>query len=89
MEADNGGEKKGFFAKFGGAAKKALSGLEKAFNFIGTLTKNFSKDMLTKWRNAGYFTKQGEITGIGYKVMTGQAKNTVPVDTEDKSSDIT
>lgn len=65
-----GGEKKqGFWSKLGDKAKKALQGLGKAMNFIGTLTKNFSKDMLNKWRNAGYFTKQGEITGLGLKVM--------------------
>mgnify|MGYP003371492273 CR=1 FL=1 len=89
-------QKKGFFDKVKGAAKKvggaisgALKGLGKALDFIGTLTKNFSKDMLSKWRDAGYFTKDGQITGLGWKLMNKQAKNVVPVDTQDKSYDIT
>ena len=86
-EAEDG-EKKGLWDKIKGGAKKALDGLKKGLNIVGAMTKQFSKDMLNKWRNAGYFTKQGEITGLGYKVMTGQAKNTVPVETDDKTSDI-
>ena len=64
-------EKKGFWAKLGDKAKGALKGLGKAFNFVGTLTKNFSKDMLKKWRDAKYFTKDGQLSGLGYKVATG------------------
>ena len=87
-EAEDG-EKKGLWDKIKGGAKKALDGLKKGLNIVSAMTKQFSKDMLNKWRNAGYFTKQGEITGLGYKVMTGQAKNTVPVETDDKTGDIT
>ena len=79
---------KGFFAKLGDKAKSILGGLKKGIDIVGAMTKQFSKDMLTKWRNAGYFTKKGYITGLGYKVMTGQAKNTIPVDTEDKTQTI-
>jgi hypothetical protein len=75
------GEKKGFWAGLG-------EKLGKTMNFIGTFTKNFSKDMLAKWRNAGYFTKDGQITGLGLKVMNGEVENTVPVETEDKTTDI-
>ena len=79
---------KGFFAKLGDKAKSILGGLKKGIDIVGAMTKQFSKDMLTKWRNAGYFTKKGYITGLGYKVMTGQAKNTIPVDTEDRTQTI-
>ena len=72
-----------------GAAKGALEKLKGAWNITKQLTSQFSKDMLNKWRNAHYFTKDGQITGLGYKVMTGQAKNTVPAETDDKTGDIT
>lgn len=82
-------EEGGFWSKLGNAAKKALDGLKKGINVVGAMTKQFSKDMLKKWREAGYFNKQGYITGLGYKVMTGQVKNTIPVDTgSDKTQDI-
>ena len=80
---------KGFFAKLGDKAKGILDGLKKGINIVGAMTKQFSKDMLKKWREAGYFNKQGYITGLGYKVMTGEVKNTIPVDTGDKTQDIT
>ena len=67
-------EEGGFWSKFGNAFKKTI-------DVVGAMTKQFSKDMLKKWREAGYFNKQGYITGLGYKVMTGQVKNTIPVDT--------
>ena len=92
FEADNnngGGEKKGFWNKVKGAAKGALEKLKGAWNVTKQITGQFSKDMLNKWRNAHYFTKDGQITGLGYKVMTGQAKNTVPAETDDKTGDIT
>ena len=65
-----------------GAMGKALDGLKKGMNIVGAMTKQFSKDMLKKWREAGYFNKEGRITGLGYKVMTGEAKDTVPVNTD-------
>lgn len=81
---------KGAAGKLADGAKKALDGLKKGLNIVGAMAKQFSKDMLKKWREAGYFNKDGRITGLGYKVMTGQVKNTVPVDTgNDKQSDIT
>lgn len=81
---------KGAAKAVGGAIGKALDGLKKGLNIVGAMTKQFSKDMLKKWREAGYFNKEGRITGLGYKVMTGQVKNTVPVDTgNDKAADIT
>lgn len=83
------GEKKGLWGKVKDAAKGAMKKLKTGWNAVATLTKNFSKDTLSKWRDAHYFNKQGEITGLGYKVMTGQAKNTVEVDTGDKRNDIT
>jgi len=91
FEADgnNGEEKKGLWDKVKGAAKGALEKLKGAWNITKQLTGQFSKDMLNKWRNAHYFTKEGKITGLGYKVMTGQAKNTVPAETDDKTGDIT
>ena len=93
FEADNNGKdgekKKGFWDKVKGAAKGALDKLKGAWNITKQLTGQFSKDMLNKWRNAHYFTKEGKITGLGYKVMTGQAKNTVPAETDDKTGDIT
>ena len=80
---------KGAAGKLADGAKKALDGLKKGLNIVGAMTKQFSKDMLKKWREAGYFNKDGRITGLGYKVMTGQVKNTVPVDTgNDKAADI-
>ena len=80
---------KGAAGKLADGAKKALSGLAKGLDIVGAMTKQFSKDMLKKWREAGYFNKEGRITGLGYKVMTGQVKNTVPVDTgNDKQADI-
>ena len=79
----------GLWDKIKGAAKGALEKLKGAWNITKQLTGQFSKDMLNKWRNAHYFTKEGKITGLGYKVMTGQAKNTVPAETDDKTGDIT
>lgn len=79
----------GLWDKIKGAAKGALDKLKGAWNITKQLTGQFSKDMLNKWRNAHYFTKDGLITGLGYKVMTGQAKNTVPAETDDKTGDIT
>lgn len=79
----------GLWDKIKGAAKGALEKLKGAWNVTKQLTGQFSKDMLNKWRNAHYFTKDGQITGLGYKVMTGQAKNTVPAETDDKTGDIT
>lgn len=81
--------KPGLWDKIKGAAGKALEKLKGAWNITKQLTGQFSKDMLNKWRNAHYFTKDGQITGLGYKVMTGQAKNTVPAETDDKTGDIT
>lgn len=79
----------GFWSKLGANAKKALDGLKKGISVVGEITKQFSKDMLKKWREAGYFNKQGYITGLGYKVMNGEVKNTIPVDTgDDKTQDI-
>ena len=75
---DGGG---GFLSKLGSKINGVLSGLKKGIDVVGAMTKQFSKDMLKKWREAGYFNKQGYITGLGYKVMTGQVKNTIPVDT--------
>ena len=88
-DGKDGEKKKGFWDKVKGAAKGALDKLKGAWNVTKQLTGQFSKDMLNKWRNASYFTKDGKITGLGYKVMTGKAKNTVPVDTDDKTGDIT
>ena len=96
-DAKTGQNKKGFFGKLkdaaksmGDATKKALGGLAKGLNIIGAMTKQFSKDALTKWREGGLFNKDGRITGLGYKVMTGQVKNTIPVDTGNgKKDDIT
>ena len=96
-DAKTGQNKKGFFGKLkdaaksvGDATKKALGGLAKGLNIIGAMTKQFSKDALTKWREGGLFNKEGRITGLGYKVMTGQVKNTIPVDTGNgKKDDIT
>ena len=94
--ADAGQNKGGFWDKVKGAAKavggavgNALKGLAKGLDIVGAMTKQFSKDMLKKWREAGYFNKEGRITGLGYKVMTGQVKNTIPVDTGNKNDDIT
>lgn len=91
FEADgkDGEKKQGLWDKVKGAAKGALDKLKGAWNITKQLTGQFSKDMLNKWRNAHYFTKDGQITGLGYKVMTGQAKNTVPAETDDKTGDIT
>lgn len=87
-DAKTGQNKKGLWDKVKGAAKSvggaigtALKGLANGLDIVGAMTKQFSKDMLKKWREAGYFNKEGRITGLGYKVMTGQVKNTVPVDT--------
>ena len=79
----------GLWDKIKGAAKGALDKLKGAWNITKAMTSQFSKDMLNKWRNAHYFTKDGQITGLGYKVMTGQAKNIVPAETDDKTGDIT
>ena len=96
-DAKTGQNKPGFWDKVkgaakavGDAAKKALDGLSKGLNIVGAMTKQFSKDALTKWREGGLFNKEGRITGLGYKVMTGQVKNTIPVDTGNgKKDDIT
>ena len=91
-DAKTGQNKPGFLRKLGGAIGNALKGLKKGMDIVGAMTKQFSKDALKKWREAGYFNKQGRITGLGYKVMTGQVKNTIPVDTdpeEAKKNDIT
>ena len=81
---------KGAAGKVASAASSALQKLKGGLDIVGAMTKQFSKDMLKKWREAGYFNKEGRITGLGYKVMTGQVKNTVPVDTgNDKQADIT
>jgi hypothetical protein len=61
--------------------------MKTGWNAISSLTKNFSKDMLSKWRDAHYFTKDGLITGLGFKVMSGQAKNTVEVDVNGKGKE--
>ena len=73
-DAKTGQNKKGFFGKLkdaagklGAATKKALGGLAKGLNIVGAMTKQFSKDALKKWREAGYFNKEGRITGLGYK----------------------
>ena len=79
----------GLWDKIKGAAKGALEKLKGAWNITKLLVGQFSKDMLSKWRDAHYFTKDGQITGLGYKVMTGEVENTVPVDTNDKTGDIT
>lgn len=95
-DAKTGQNKPGLMDKIKGAAKavgdaagKALKGLAKGMNIIGAMTKQFSKDALKKWREGGLFNKEGRITGFGYKVMTGQVKNTIPVDTGNKNDDIT
>lgn len=95
-DAKTGQNQKGFFGKLKDAAgkaaagaKKALQGLAKGLNIVGAMTKQFSKDALKKWREGGLFNKEGRITGLGYKVMTGQVKNTIPVDTGNKNDDIT
>jgi hypothetical protein len=96
-DAKTGQNKGGLWDKVKGAAKavgdaasKALQGLAKGLNIVGAMTKQFSKDALTKWREGGLFNKEGRITGLGYKVMTGQVKNTIPVDTGNgKKDDIT
>ena len=95
-DAKTGQNKPGLWDKVKGAAKavgnaagKALQGLAKGLNIVGAMTKQFSKDALKKWREGGLFNKEGRITGLGYKVMTGQVKNTIPVDTGNKNDDIT
>ena len=63
-----------FFKGVGDKAKKALDGLKNGWQTITTLTKNWAEDKLSKWRDAAYINKDGQLTGLGYKVATGQAK---------------
>lgn len=63
-----------FFKGVGDKAKKALDGLKNGWKSLTDLIGKWSKDRLSKWRDAAYINKEGQLTGLGYKVATGKAK---------------